>query len=229
MKVPLSLVFAAVFPVCCAGVAHSAIVGIDIDDGGAPPTNWNRHQSGGFMNLIDETGAATSIDVTIVTDSQSIPQGINAGTKPSHVPDLAGLNDFDTVATSVTFSDLVAGAPYRVWIFSVYDDFGVSSGGSQFNATVTGTGAPSVFAFNINAAGNLVINGVTGTNAALETFAAPITASPGGTIDIAFASTGGTGEVPLAGVAIELVPEPSGLCLAAIGLCGAARLARRRK
>jgi hypothetical protein len=210
--------------------ASAVIVGIDIDSGGAPPTNWNQiGSSGTFSNLIDETGTTTNVDVTMSISSSNLSQGIDGTTIPSHVPDLAGLDDFNASASSIVFSNLVAGQTYDIWIFSVYDDFGVNDiGGSQFDATVTGSGAPSVFSFDMNSVGDLVINGLPGSSAnPLDFYAAPIAASLAGTISIAFSSTGGL-EIPLAGVAIR-VPEPTSLALVFAGITVLSATRRRRK
>jgi hypothetical protein len=57
-------------------------------------------------------------------------------------------------------------------------------------------------------AGDLVINGVTGSLNSLDGFAATINASAIGTIDITFGDTHISNEdMPLAGVAIERVPR----------------------
>ena len=136
-------------------------------------------------------------------------QAINPSTIPTHSTNLAGLDNFDALPFSLVFSDLEINGFYRLWIFSVYDVFQNSP--AQFLATVSGGGASFSFFFDMNASGNLVINGVTSSSSQpLTTYGNVLSASSTGTIAISFTNTGGNGETPLAGVAIEslsAVPE----------------------
>jgi hypothetical protein len=203
----------------------TSIIGVDVGNG-TPPTNWNQIISDGtIFNAIDETGAATDVDIAFDLGGNNINQAINAGTLPNHTPSLAGLDEFDVFAASVTFSDLVPSAQYDLWIFSVYD---VVFGASSFRATVSHAGGSFPIDFNMTVAGDLVINGVTGVAGdpfccALENWSYAFQATAGGTIDVSFANTGGS-EIPLAGVAIQRIPEPTTALLLACGLAGLADL-----
>ena len=234
----LKLTAACVLALSAASAANAALVGVDFGASGDPqpigtPTNWT--QIGAFggnlaSNLPDANGNPTGIDLTTNVSGGYVPRSINAGTLPIYPPDgLAGLNDFNWHANTAAWSDLVPGTDYKIWVFSVYDVF---FGAAPFQATIIGTGAPTVQNFNMNVAGNLVINGTVGNSGnTLDSYATVVTASPTGTIDIVFASTGGlSGDTPLAGLAIEslaVVPEPASLSLLVVGT--AALLMRRRR
>jgi len=198
-----------------ASPVSAELIGIDIGNGGAVPPGW--HQIGAFggslFDLDDEGGNATDVDVTIDTNEEINTLAINASTLPTHTSSLAGLDDFVAfTGHTIEFSDLMPGAEYNLWIFSVYD---VPIESAEFDATITGAGIPQVLSFTVDTSGNLVINGVTGSSTqSLHDFATTATASPAGTIQIVLNETSFTNnDAPFAGVAIEFVPEPNSLLL----------------
>ena len=114
----------------------AALVGVDFGLGSAPP-NWAQISAVGStafpttrMNLTDESGAATLVDLTISTtfagNAFSAAATINPNTLPQHTPSLADVSNIVNVdgANGVhrfdaTWSDLKLGALYEVYVFGL--------------------------------------------------------------------------------------------------------------
>jgi hypothetical protein len=213
----------------CGGTNVHAVSLIGIDFGAPTPTNWTAGTGGPnpqvFLNLIDETGAATTVDLSYSGDTFSdttvVPYTPNAAQIPTHSNSLAniggGLNDADGI--TYTFSSLVPAQPYKVWVFGAKNDFAATT----FHAvTITGSGAPVAFSQTPTNTGDLWVNGQIGSNAALNSFA--ILASASGTgqlvirVDDNSPNANDVPVVTLAGLAIELVPEPSTAMMTGLAL-----------
>lgn len=231
MKVLKSLTL--LFTLVTAAPASAALVGVDFG-GGTTPTNWNILLGGDnpltLTNLIDETGAPTTIDLevngAVGNDAITTFGTPNAATVPTHTQSLSGIDNGvgDAGGLSIVLSSLVPNASYELYIFG-----GPSPFVFAHDVTVTHGGAPIVFA-QAPANNDLWINGSIGTNAQLDTFALTVTATPAGTITITTTSIQSGTE--LGGIALQqilaaaIIPEPA---TASLGLLALAGLTLRRR
>ena len=217
-----------------ASLAPAALIGIDW--GRTAPTNWNAGTDGRnpqvLNNLMDETGVITDVDMSydgIAFSDTDVRHRFtpNSTQVPIHTNSLANLNGrvFDADGINITFSDLISGGRYRIWLF------GAQFGSTFHNVTILGGGTPIDFTQNFSDAdGELWVNGSIGSNAALDTFAIVAAASALGELQLNVNDDGGVTNtapaVSLAGVAIELVPEPTALVL--LVFAGLALVSHRR-
>lgn len=214
------------------GTANATLIGIDF--GSPMVTNWTPGTVGGnpqvLSNLIDESGTATAVDISYVgnTNSDTLLVGFtpNASQIPTHSNPLTNIGGAlgDGNGITFTFSDLVPGLHYEVWVFG-----GNPYGDTIHEVTITGQGSPIQFnqTFAANDSGALWINGQIGSNAALNTFAVLAQATAAGTLIIDVLGGTPVGAAPvgvdIAGLAIQsvvAVPEPSSLVLLGLGLLG---------
>jgi hypothetical protein len=209
----LAAILAAALP---ASVASAALVGVDFDSNIANgPANWKViTTSGNYNNLLDENGAATTIDLSISVPQTTIAESITPGTIPTHTTPLAGLNAMQVHPFfSFAFLGLTPSAQYKIWIFGLYD---LDSGPADFDAHIDGEVLTDIN-FNITSAGTLYINGAAGSSAnTLDSYAITLTSTNTGFFNFFFDTNGANGEIGIAGVAIEAVPEPATLALLAI-------------
>jgi hypothetical protein len=164
----------------------ASLVGVDFGAAAsASPTNWTLYSTPGdgtLNNLIDETGAATPIDLAIdFADDSAIVGGFVpvAGELPTHLQSLTGINGslFDTSQLTLTFSALTPGTVYEVYVFGGDD--------SDNNQSVSITGANMVSFSQSYNPNELFINDEVGSSArTLQSYAELITASVTGTIQI---------------------------------------------
>jgi hypothetical protein len=220
----------------------ATLVGVNFGPTGATsPANWTLVTTTPttINNLMDTTGAATSISVAVA--SPTVPNMASMGppmasTIPSDAPTLINLaSNFNSInagpgdTLSVQFSGLTANGVYNVYAIGLR-----YSGGINQTVTITGAGTPVVLG-QIGPADSLFFNGSVGSSSqTLESYAQPITASGTGTIAFQFTSGG---RFTVAGVALTSTPAfpptpaPGSLLLVLVGLAAgglAVTYARRR-
>lgn len=195
----------------------SPLVGIDFEDSNAPdsaPGNWNiatNPFAGNFLDLVDEDGAVTAIDLSI-----NLAGGIGTyddaplAVLPDHTTSLAELAGgwFSTSGISMTWSDLTPNTEYDIWLFAQWP-YGNPVGQS---VTVSGASAeqsPFVMAPSVN---QFLINSAS-VNAArtLADDAVRATSNAAGEIQITVARHSGADYSLISGAAIqEIPPVPPG-------------------
>ncbi|MEO2033052.1 MAG: hypothetical protein ABGZ35_13285, partial [Planctomycetaceae bacterium] len=195
----------------------SRFIGVDFGGGLLPP-NWTAFPSavdGTLSNLIDEGGAATGIDLTVVFDNlpgNTAAFSPLAAELPMHTRSLAGLdgNYGDQGSVQLTLSKLAPGLNYDVYVFAG-DTF---SDTQQVTITDEAAGGTVLTTFTqTHASGQLIINSEVGDSSrTLRSYGIPVTADANGEININIDSTGGT-FLGLAGLAIEPPSPPDELVL----------------
>jgi hypothetical protein len=222
--------FAILLTVCVSLASAGALVGVNFGPpASVSPTNWTLAAGDGAINnLIDTTGAPTSISITLSSTPGAPMQfpGIPLGsTIPSDAPSLANLqSNFFSLTTPSTllaeFSGLTPNATYSVYAIGLR-----FSPTMDQSVTITGSGTP-VMLTQSGPAFALFFNGSIGSRSqTLESYAQPIHASGSGTIGILF--TAGATRYNAAGVAlsstpsIPTTPAPNSLVLVLVGLAGA--------
>ncbi len=185
------------------------LIGIDIEGGSSSPTNWTLLSSlfdAGATQLVGEDGVATNVDVTSVFAGGSTSTRSLAPTPssvPQHTQSLVGIdgvgsgNPGDSYTT--TFSDLVPGAGYRVYVFGISDDFLLN-----FSNEVTITGLNIVSFSQALDNTNLYINGSVGSSSQdLSSYAELIVANAAGEITVTVTASAGADRFGVAGLAIQ--------------------------
>ena len=167
-----------------------SLIGLDFDSvGNAAPTNWTQIAQSTvpweITNLIDETGAATTVDLTI-DSGPSGPRGsfvsmtLPAGQVPTHsnsLQEVAGAYAFDQ-AVMFTFSALDQAFDYEVYLFGGFP----AAGPSSQDVTFQGDGA--AVSFQQPWTSSRLLNDKAIGTAVLGTFATTITPTSGGRISI---------------------------------------------
>ncbi len=188
----------------------STFIGVDFGPtGDVSPTNWNFLRgttiaSGTVLSdLITESGGPTTIDLTLVT-SNATAFATDTGAPlasqiPTHSTSLANIggNIWTNAGPTytLTFSSLVSGGLYEVYVF------GLDTAPGQQSITVSGQGTPANFTQNYGT-NQLWVNGSAGSSGqALSSYAVLVTASAGGTITIQASRT--SGFLGIAGLAIR--------------------------
>ena len=184
----------------------SGLIGIDFGNGGTTPTNWrqiNSLVSNDYVNLSDESGVVTEIDLNIAFDSQHqdgytlfLPP---ANEIPSYTKSLTGIERAfsDKGNVTLTYTKLTANAVYDIYVFA-----GNDIDGDQ-RVTITGSGTDS---FNQpHNAHQLMVNDQVGNSATpLANYARTMQADANGTITIRIDnSPNPTKFFGVAGVAIQ--------------------------
>ncbi|HZN32778.1 MAG TPA: M12 family metallo-peptidase, partial [Pirellulaceae bacterium] len=198
------------------------VVGVDFDrivSGGQPPPNWTIFDKAPtfaaetLSNLIRDDGVPTSIDVSLQYDpvgfaSLSATAGANEGTKPLHNPSLAHIDGFNAadVPITITWSDLVPGGTYGVYVFGLSNDPGPAPYGQ--NVTVTGANVVSYSQTLVD--GQLRINDELGTSTrTLKSFEDLVIANAAGRIVVRVVPQIGGLPYGLGGIAIREIPPPA--------------------
>ena len=192
------------------------VIGIDFDNGGASPLNWQPITtafSGGATDIDDEAGNPTSVDLAItVSGGAASFSGSNPGVVPIHTPSLENLGGGRLSTDSVTsvWSDLVPGKEYNVYVFG-RENF---SDAAIQTVTITGGTSPTPFVQDTrNNSGVLFVNeDPADENRDLESYAIPVTANASGEITVLVqnpSTTPGQDRVYLAGIAIQDAPTPA--------------------
>jgi hypothetical protein len=233
--------------VVAANPASATLIGVKFGTSASTPApaNWNfvSLEDSPVSNLIDESGAPTTVDLIMVSNQppfQSFFDGTPAiGTVPSHANPLAPFrgNTYQLSATSFTpmltftLDQLTPSTPYHVWVFGARFN-AVPQEGIKQRITIGGAGAPVVFD-QIGVANDLWVNDTVGSNSDLSTFAMPITSTAAGTITITAAGLPynalGQSLYTVSGIAFEVVPEPSSWLLVTAGLLWLGSAARRMR
>lgn len=220
--------------VSCNGyLLAGPLVGVNFSTVSSHPLNWTpiaSVASSPLLNLTDEDGNFTNIDLSFAGE-RVFAGTINPNTFPLHAPSLSSLdgnvfNNFSNASFLAIFSDLIPDHDYLIWILGAR--FSASAGLRQ-HVQIFGSGP--VFEFDqIGATDLLFVNDAVGDNTrTLESYAKTINSSDGGTITIVIkglASANGQ-TYTVAGLAIQPVPEPSPLALAALGAFGLLIAVRR--
>ncbi|MCA9278061.1 MAG: hypothetical protein H6815_04645 [Phycisphaeraceae bacterium] len=193
--------------IACAALSTAAsaqaLIAVDFENIGVPfsPTNWNVLSGAGALpNLIDETGAATGIEL-LVSSGSSFETAPNPATLPMHSQSLAGADDyiFGTGQTVLTLNFLNPGSEYEVYVFGLR---GFDMGN---DITIAGGSAPVIFDQD-GAPGDFYINSSIGSSSQdLSSYAVFQTADSAGQINITIVddlTAGGTGWT-CAGIAIR--------------------------
>lgn len=191
------------------------------------PTNWNEITAdGSFPNLIDESGAATTIDATLVNyfefAQSTIPLEPAPGSVPMHSTSLADLDTYvqpNGSNDTFVFSDLDPMQTYNVWAI------GLRSGAYTNQWTITGATSTS-FSQSAAGAGELTFNsGLGDSTKTFHSYALQMNPNASGEIAFDIADVSG-GRV--AGLAIQPVPEPSGILFAGLMGCFCCWVTRRK-
>ncbi len=201
------------------------LVGIDLGENNPTddsPTNWNASFLLNFSlnDLIAEDGQPTGIDVV----SQFSSGGgigntiLNAATIPSHTQSLSKIDDVYVgtadVPYAATFSGLVAGASYRVYVVA---HSGVFGNGNTQTVTIAGESGSEVSFTQVLTSQNLHLNGEKGSDLrALESYAEVVTASSSGDITVDVTPNAGD-NISLAALAIQQISgstEPLSVAIA---------------
>ncbi|MCR9206818.1 MAG: Ig-like domain-containing protein [bacterium] len=201
------------------------LVGIDLGENNPTddsPTNWNASFLLNFSlnDLIAEDGQPTGIDVV----SQFSSGGgigntiLNAATIPSHTQSLSKIDDVYVgtadVPYAATFSGLVAGASYRVYVVA---HSGVFGNGNTQTVTIAGESGSEVSFTQVLTSQNLHVNGEKGSDLrALESYAEVVTASSSGDITVDVTPNAGD-NISLAALAIHQISgstEPLSVAIA---------------
>ena len=164
----------------------------------------------GGTNLLDSTGVATTIDLTVGTHG-----GGYSGSGNALLNDYLYLQSGGT-SSSFTLSGLSASEKYDVYIYSTGDVSG-QGGAFSFGATTLTTSANPRDGTNFILGNNYVVfNGVTPDGTGSATF------------NWVFNGVSATSSSGLNGIQVEIVPEPSAAFLL-IGSLGMGLLVRRRR
>lgn len=234
-------VWCLVATTCSAPKAHAALIGVDFNESGAAPTNWNRFTASNSSsttatpitrnNLLNETGAATAVDFSLSSTFgfvRGFDNTLSAAVTPTHINPLTLLGGYlhnDTNAddtVTATFSSLAPGEHYRVWVFGTR----VSSDIDNM-VTILGGGAPIAFR-QLGTGSQFFVNGELGTSArTLQSYALTATAAAGGTLSIRWTEGPTASRYSIGGVAIEAMPEPATGPLLASGVAALAWKRRR--
>jgi subtilisin family serine protease len=177
-----AVVFAGIIP-----PPHSReLIGIDFGAGGtSSPTNWSLFSQTGdgtLTDLIDETGASTPIDLTVDVGDDALDYAAYVplpGQLPQHTQPLAGIdgNLHDESLVTLTFSDLIPGTLYEVYLF------GGDVTANQQSVSIVGA-TTSNFVQNY-AADTLLVNGQEGVaGQSLQSFSRLVAADVDGQIKI---------------------------------------------
>lgn len=187
--------------VAIAGEVSAEIVGVDFGPGSSP-LNWNSvTKAGTHSNLLDESGAATSVDLTVTNAGTGFEISPAANTIPKHHSNLAGVdgNGYQFNGKfNAQLRNLNPNQPYNVYLFGL-------RGGAKLQQSVTFTGSSTVSYLQTAGDGQLAINDQVGNNNQnLSSYAKQVVASAAGTIDVSVVG-GGTQGSPfvVAGLAFE--------------------------
>ena len=211
-------------------MASASVIGVAFDNGNGLPANWNAASDNGtIMNLINEDGAATGVDMTIANYFVPFNFTPSAGTIPQHTNSLSALNTYrqpEVDEDSFVFSGLDTVVTYKVWAIGLR--------GSGYTNEWTITGLTSTSFTQSGTGGQLTFNSHLGdSSSSFDSFALAMLPSVSGEISFDLTGTGGTGVGRIAGFAIEAVeasqiPEPSTMAIFCLGLVGFAGARFRR-
>jgi len=220
--------FAVSLTVCISLASAGTLVGVNFGPSASvSPANWTLATGDGAINnLIDTTGAPTSIAITLSSTPGAPLQASGVPlttTIPSDAPTLSNLQsnlyNLGPATLLAQFSGLTPNATYSVYAIGLRFSTTMDQ-----TVTITGSGTPVV----LTQSGpdfSLFFNGSIGSSSqTLESYAQPIQASGSGTIGILF--TAGATRYNAAGVAlsstpsIPATPAPNSLVLVLVGLVG---------
>ncbi len=164
----------------------AGLIGIDFGAGGLTPSNWRQIgllTTNDQVNLSDESGVVTAIDVNIAFDSMHqdgyTSFAPSAGQLPSHTTSLAGVDRAfsDKGNVTLTYSSLTPNAVYDIYVFA-----GNVVAGNQ---RVTVTGASEISYNQPHQADQLMVNDQAGSSATpLSNYAKQMQANASGELTI---------------------------------------------
>ena len=186
------------------------LIGVDFDSSNSQPTPTNWTQAGisdlSLTSLIDETGAATGIDLTVthLNSSRSGFGALEPPVIPSHENSLHGIGGGldNAVGIEFVYSGLIPGGEYEIFVFGQTHDF---------TQTVTISGENTIGPFHQALSVNgrdMVINREVATTAPLNSFAELVTANASGEIMITVSELTADDVVKVNALAIREVVEP---------------------
>lgn len=178
------------------------------------PQNWTLASAAGpltteLVDLIDESGQATGIDLTIAATGFSpinVGEASNVPMHPNPLERVAGIW-YGTSTATMTWSDLVPGADYNLWIMGA-EWFGSSSFGQIVTIDGGGTDPPPfTMDFLLSGLNNLLINDqVASSTSDFSDYAIQTTADENGEIELRVDPQPGRTFMGLGAVAIQEVP-----------------------
>ncbi len=191
------------------------VIGIDYDFSGNFPTDWhgvgNLSETAG-TDLQRDDGVATETDLSsriigAIRESSSSPESASI---PRHAPSLGAIDGYSYTTSNkeftVTWSDLVAGQEYGVYVFGLEDQ----SGTYAQDVTLAGVGAVS-FTQTLSD-GVLQVNDAAGSSESrLLDYQRVVTADASGEIGLTVAPASGSDGISLAGLALQPLPVPQPL------------------
>ena len=195
--------------VALAGIAIRPVVpplvGVDFDEHGAGPMNWNQVTSTGattLTDLIDEHAGTTQMDLVIESESTLGLRGGPVVEWPIHTQTLERL-DGQLLATGVEntvlrWTDLVAGATYEVFVFG--------GGQAEQRVTIQGRDADIVFEQLPSVEGVLVNRQLANSGRVLGSYRELVRADDSGQIVIDVQPM--SESIEISGVAIRQVAPP---------------------
>ncbi|WP_167546552.1 reprolysin-like metallopeptidase [Stieleria maiorica] len=183
------------------------LIGVDIGFDDPVPNNWTDVDSiftVSGTDLIAEDGTTSDVDLTssIFGSASSSSFSPPLTSIPQHTQSLANLDGYSVETTGETFnatwSDLIPGEQYRVYVF------GLESRDGSFIQDVEFIGANSTSFTQTLVDGELFVNDAAGSSSnPLDLYARLITADPSGSIRVLVSPADGSAGIALAGLAIQ--------------------------
>ncbi|MFC4992321.1 PEP-CTERM sorting domain-containing protein [Rubritalea tangerina] len=189
-------------------------------------TNWNHtanNASGTINNLIDDTGASTTVSLSY---SSQNTWSNNAGTANNNKKLSVGYLDDSGAGPNITLTGLssLGGSSYNVYIILGSDS---GNGGTYTSEDITLNGV-GIIGQSFTALGHHAFGaGSAPWIQATASVTGDYILGSANTDTLTITNAGGTGRGSIAGVIVEAVPEPSSTAL--LGIAGCLLVIRRRR